>query len=48
VVLIEPDAAGRRAIGVDVLSASRVGAAHRAGEASGRRRAAPALAVWTR
>ncbi len=46
VLLLTPDAAGRRGIGVDVLAASRVDAAHRAGRALGVRRAEEVRALW--
>jgi NTE family protein len=46
VLLLTPDAAGRRSIGVDVLAAGRVDAAHRAGRALGLRRAEEVRSLW--
>lgn len=46
VVLLTPDATGRRAIGVDVLAAGRVPAAFETGRALGVRRAAEVRAAW--
>jgi NTE family protein len=46
VVLLTPDAAGRRAIGLDVLAGDRVPACVEAGRAFGRRRVADVGAAW--
>ena len=46
VLLLTPDAAGRRAVGVDVLAAGRVPAAFAAGRALGVRRAGEVRAAW--
>jgi NTE family protein len=46
VLLLSPDAAGRRGIGVDVMAAGRVGAAYRAGRALAVRRADEVRVLW--
>lgn len=47
VLLLTPDAAGRRAVGVDVLASRRVPAAFAAGRALAVRRAEDVRAAWT-
>jgi NTE family protein len=48
VVLIEPDAAGRRAIGLDVLDVRHLDRAFAAGRATGERRGREAVDAWNK